>query len=542
MLPRSRPRRDESPVASAAVCLEGEPACLAALAGRTAGTESGRMRAMSRLVLIVVALSSCLAILAAGRSSLQVAPETPPPPPYLNPDLDVEARAADLVSRMTLEEKISQLTNDARAIPRLGVPAYDWWNECLHGVARGGRGDRRSPGHRAAATFDAPLDARGGDGRSATRPAPSTTSSCARGQPRRYQGLTFWSPNINIFRDPRWGRGQETYGEDPYLTARMGVAFVTGLQGDDPRYHKVVATAKHFAVHSGPEPERHHFDARPTERDLHETYLPAFRALVRGGQGRVGDGGLQPRQRRVGLGQPPAAAATSCAASGASTATSSPTAAPSGTSTGRAQDRGDAGGSGGPGLTRRLRPELRPDVRAARSRARAGAAEREGRRRRRPPADAGASEARACSIRPSACPTRRSPTAMNESPEHGACPARGPRVPRPAEERRAAAPRAGISERSRSSGPTADEVAALLGNYYGTPAAPVTVLDGIRNAVSPAHEGDLRARGGPRRGPSRAPGRPRDRGGLPAAGRGLGGAGLRARILPGPRSRGRRRS
>ena len=129
-----------------------------------------------------------------------------------------------------------------------------------------------------------------------------------RGQRSRYQGLTFWSPNINIFRDPRWGRGQETYGEDPFLTARMGVAFVTGLQGDDPKYLKVVATAKHYAVHSGPEADRHHFDVHPSERDLFETYLPAFRALVQEGPCRVGHGRVQPRQRRVGIREHPPAA------------------------------------------------------------------------------------------------------------------------------------------------------------------------------------------------------------------------------------------
>jgi beta-glucosidase len=200
-------------------------------------------------------------------------------PPYLDPDLSFEARAADLVSRMTVEEKVSQLVNDAPAIPRLGIPAYEWWNEALHGVARAGSATVFPQAIGLAATFDTPLMrevavAISDEGRAKHH------EFARQGRRGRYQGLTFWSPNINIFRDPRWGRGQETYGEDPFLTARMGVEFVKGLQGDDPRYLKASACAKHFAVHSGPEPDRHSFDARPSERDLWETYLPAFRALV----------------------------------------------------------------------------------------------------------------------------------------------------------------------------------------------------------------------------------------------------------------------
>jgi beta-glucosidase len=204
-------------------------------------------------------------------------------PVYRDLTQSFEARAADLVSRMTLEEKVSQLQNDAPAIPRLGVPAYEWWNEALHGVARAGAATVFPQAIGLAASFDVAL----------MREVATVISDEARakhhefvrrGERRRYQGLTFWSPNINIFRDPRWGRGQETYGEDPYLTARMGVTFVKGLQGDDPVYRKVDATAKHYAVHSGPEADRHRFDVRPSERDLWETYLPAFRALVEEGQ------------------------------------------------------------------------------------------------------------------------------------------------------------------------------------------------------------------------------------------------------------------
>jgi beta-glucosidase len=201
---------------------------------------------------------------------------------YLDTHHSFEERAADLVSRMTLDEKISQLQNDAAAIPRLDVPAYEWWNEALHGVARAGSATVFPQAVGLAATFDPHLmheiaTAISDEGRAKHGEAER------RGQHLRYQGLNFWSPNINIFRDPRWGRGQETYGEDPYLTSRMGVAFVTGMQGDDPRYMKVGATAKHYAVHSGPEAERHHFDVHPSEQDLYETYLPAFRALVQEG-------------------------------------------------------------------------------------------------------------------------------------------------------------------------------------------------------------------------------------------------------------------
>lgn len=194
-----------------------------------------------------------------------------------------EERAADLVSRMTLEEKAAQMQNGAPAIERLGVPAYDWWNEALHGVARAGGATVFPQAIGLAATFDVPLMDQVSRAISDEARA-KHHEALRRGEHGRYQGLTFWSPNINIFRDPRWGRGQETYGEDPFLTARMGVSFVRGLQGDDPKYRKLDATAKHFAVHSGPEADRHHFDARPGMRDLYETYLPAFEALVKEGQ------------------------------------------------------------------------------------------------------------------------------------------------------------------------------------------------------------------------------------------------------------------
>ena len=199
--------------------------------------------------------------------------------PFQDPDLPVEERVRDLVSRMTVEEKISQLVYQAKGIPRLGVPEYNWWNECLHGVGRSGVATVFPQAIGLAATFDADLVHRAAAA-IADEARAKHHEAVRQGYRRQYQGLTFWTPNVNIFRDPRWGRGQETYGEDPYLTGRMGVAFVQGLQGDDPRYLKVVATPKHYAVHSGPEALRHHFDARVSEQDLRETYLPAFRDCV----------------------------------------------------------------------------------------------------------------------------------------------------------------------------------------------------------------------------------------------------------------------
>ena len=200
-------------------------------------------------------------------------------PPYKNPKLPVQTRVDDLVSRMTLEEKIGQMMNAAPAIERLGIPAYDWWNEALHGVARAGYATVFPQAIGLAATWDTELMYQVADVIS-TEARAKHHEFARNNQHGRYQGLTFWSPNINIFRDPRWGRGQETYGEDPYLTARLGIEFVKGLQGNDPRYFKVIATPKHYAVHSGPEPERHSFDAIANERDMRETYLPAFRATV----------------------------------------------------------------------------------------------------------------------------------------------------------------------------------------------------------------------------------------------------------------------
>ena len=205
------------------------------------------------------------------------------PPAYLDPSLPAATRAHDLVSRMTLEEKSSQLEDWATAIPRLGVPDYQTWSEALHGVANAGNATVFPQAIGMAATWDPVTVKQMGDIIS-TEGRAKFNQAQREGNHRIFYGLTFWSPNINIFRDPRWGRGQETYGEDPFLTSRMGVAFVQGVQGDDPAHPKAVATSKHFAVHSGPESMRHVFNVDVSPRDLEETYLPAFRATVVDGQ------------------------------------------------------------------------------------------------------------------------------------------------------------------------------------------------------------------------------------------------------------------
>jgi beta-glucosidase len=220
----------------------------------------------------------CLLLWVPSVSAAQGAPTV-----YQNPDAPLEVRVRDLLGRLTLEEKVSQLLYTSAAIPRLGVPEYNWWNEALHGVARAGRATVFPQAIGLAATWDTALLHRVAT--TIALEARAKHHEAAR-QGRRgiYEGLTFWSPNINIFRDPRWGRGMETYGEDPYLAGRLAVAFVRGMQGDDPRYLTTVATPKHFAVHSGPEPERHSFDAVATGRDFRETYLPHFEtAIVQGG-------------------------------------------------------------------------------------------------------------------------------------------------------------------------------------------------------------------------------------------------------------------
>jgi len=223
-----------------------------------------------RRVLFAVCLMSAFVARSQGKDKL----------PFRDPSLNTEQRITDLLGRLTLEEKVAQMMNQTPAVERLGIPPYDWWNEALHGVARAGRATVFPQAIALAATFDD----------QAVFETFSIVSDEARAKYNsyqknkeydRYKGLTFWTPNINIFRDPRWGRGMETYGEDPYLTSRMGVAVVKGLQGNDPKYFKSFACAKHFAVHSGPEWNRHEFDAEVSKRDLRETYLPAFEALVK---------------------------------------------------------------------------------------------------------------------------------------------------------------------------------------------------------------------------------------------------------------------
>ena len=209
------------------------------------------------------------------------------PPLWRDPAQPLETRVRDLVGRMTLDEKAMQICNVAPAIARLGLPAYDYWNECLHGVGRNGIATVFPQAIGLAACFDPVLlhtvaDAIATEARAKNR----EYTHAHNGDSINYTGLSFWSPNINIFRDPRWGRGQETYGEDPFLTGRMAVAYIQGLQGDDPKYVKAMACAKHFAVHSGPEIVRHTFDAEPSERDFHEMYLPQFEAAVT--EGHVG--------------------------------------------------------------------------------------------------------------------------------------------------------------------------------------------------------------------------------------------------------------
>jgi beta-glucosidase len=204
-------------------------------------------------------------------------------PAYLDPSLPAEQRAADLVQHMTLPEKASQLVNQSRAIPRLNVPSYDWWNESLHGVLTFGTTEFPEP-IALAATFDTAAVHTMAEAISTEARIKYAQAVRRNGHSNIFEGLDFWAPNLNLFRDPRWGRGQETYGEDPFLIGRMGVAFVTGMQGDDPRYYRAISTPKHFAVHSGPESTRHTADVPISKHDELDTYLPAFRAAVTEGK------------------------------------------------------------------------------------------------------------------------------------------------------------------------------------------------------------------------------------------------------------------
>ena len=234
---------------------------------------------------------SAIAFLLTLTAAAQAPDQSPAPPPtpdqikaaaalpFRDPSLPIDKRVDDLVSRLTLEEKVSQLIDRAAPIPRLDIPAYNWWNEGLHGIARSGFATMFPQAIGNAATWDAPLLHSIGEVVS-TEARAKYNDAIAHNNHDRYYGLTIWSPNINIFRDPRWGRGQETYGEDPFLTSRLGTAFVQGIQGDDPKYFRAIATPKHYAVHSGPESTRHRANVDPTPHDLWDTYLPAFRAAI----------------------------------------------------------------------------------------------------------------------------------------------------------------------------------------------------------------------------------------------------------------------
>ncbi len=406
-----------------------------------------------------------------------------PPPPYLDTTRTSEERSRELVSRMTLEEKVGQMQNNAPAIPRLGVPAYEWWNEALHGVARAGQATVFPQAIALAATFDAHLmraeaTAIGDEGRAKHEQALRT------GQRGRYQGLTFWSPNINIFRDPRWGRGQETYGEDPYLTARLGVEFVQGLQGDDPHYLKVMATAKHYAVHSGPEAERHHFDVHPSEIDLHETYLPAFRALVEeghvasvmGAYNRVNgeSASASPRllqeilRREWGF---KGYVVSDCDAIDdifqqhkivATAEQASALAVKSGLDL----DCGTTYAALVGAVHQGLLTEADIDVSVRRLMA--------------------ARFALGMFDPPTQVRFAQIPYSVNQSPEHDALARRAAQSSIVLLKNDKVLPLSRSVKTLAVVGPTADEIMSLLGNYYGTPAAPVTILEGIRQAVSPA--------------------------------------------------------
>jgi beta-glucosidase len=236
-------------------------------------------QSLTLLTLITITISSCMDNKSNNIEKKEVMEVQQPKYTWENTSLSIDDRVNALVKEMTLEEKCSQMLDVCAPIARLGIPEYNWWNEALHGVARNGRATVFPQAIALGATFDEDLIFRVGNAISDEARA-KYNEAIKIGNRSRYAGLTFWSPNVNIFRDPRWGRGQETYGEDPFLTSRIGVNFVNGLQGDNPDYIKAAACAKHYAVHSGPEELRHEFDAVVNKKDLFETYLPAFKALV----------------------------------------------------------------------------------------------------------------------------------------------------------------------------------------------------------------------------------------------------------------------
>ena len=233
---------------------------------------------------VIRAIAACLLLLSFDGCDPGTSQETEKDTlPYLDTRLSVDERVEDLVGRLTLDEKISQMVNQSAAIDRLGIPEYNWWSEGLHGVARAGLATVFPQAIGLGATWDQNLMHRVSTA-IADEARAKHHDFASKGKRFIYQGLTLWSPNINIFRDPRWGRGQETYGEDPYLTGKLAVQFIRGLQGDDTTYYKTIATVKHFAVHSGPEIDRHTFNAVIGDKDLYETYLPQFEVGIREGK------------------------------------------------------------------------------------------------------------------------------------------------------------------------------------------------------------------------------------------------------------------
>ena len=422
------------------------------------------------------------ASLAQGTVAQGAVAQGAPEPAYRDVSRSFEERAADLVAHMTLEEKVAQLQNDAPAIPRLGVPAYEWWNEALHGVARAGAATVFPQAIGLAATFDPKLLRAEAEAISDEARAKHGEAE-RRGQHGRYQGLTFWSPNINIFRDPRWGRGQETYGEDPYLTARMGVEFVEGMQGDDPKYLKLVATAKHYAVHSGPEAERHRFDVHPSEVDLRETYLPAFRALVEeahvasvmGAYNRVNgeSASASPRLLQQILRNEwgfKGYVVSDCDAIDDifrhhQIVATAEEAAALGVKSGLDLNCGTTYAALVQAVRKGLLSEADIDTAARRlmvARLQLGMLD--------PPEQ----------VR-----WTRIPYSVNQSPEHDVLARRAARSSIVLLKNDRLLPLSRNLRTLAVIGPTADEIMSLLGNYYGTPAAPVTILKGIRDAVGP---------------------------------------------------------
>lgn len=411
-------------------------------------------------------------------------------PAYQDTRRSFEERAADLVSRMTLEEKVAQMQNDAPAIPRLGVPKYEWWNEALHGVARAGAATVFPQAIGLAASFDPDLMLQiatviSDEGRAKHH------EFASRDERKRYQGLTFWSPNINIFRDPRWGRGQETYGEDPYLTAQMGIAFVKGLQGDHPKYRKTDATAKHFAVHSGPEHNRHEFDVHPSERDLYETYLPAFQALVQqanvasvmGAYNRVFGESASASQRllldilRRDWGFKGYVVSDCDSIEDIflhhKIVETPEQAAALGVKKGLELNCGKTYAALTNAVKQGLITEAEIDDALRRlffTRFRLGMFDP-----------------------PSQVPWAQIPYSVNQAPDHDALARKAAQKslvllknePAAKDDKKPLLPLAKDLQSIAVIGPTADEVMSLLGNYYGTPADPVTILRGIREAVSP---------------------------------------------------------